>query len=70
METAPVGQAIGWTTPSGDYQVQVTATRTYQKSDNTYCREFTQSVAESKEQPSTTHGTACRQSDGTWQIVG
>ena len=70
METALAGQTLSWTTPSGDYQVQVTPTHMYQKADETYCREFTQAIGESKEAPTTTHGTACRQSDGTWQIVG
>lgn len=70
MESALAGQATSWTTPSGDYQVQVIPTRAYQKADGTYCREFTQSIGETKEAPSSSHGTACRQSDGTWQIVG
>jgi surface antigen len=70
MESALSGQTSSWTTPSGDYQVQVTPTRMFQKADNTYCREFTQSIQEGHEAPSSSHGTACRQSDGTWQIVG
>ena len=70
METSLSGQTTSWTTPSGDYQVQLTPAKAYQKADDTYCREFTQAIGESKQAPSTTHGTACRQSDGTWQIVG
>jgi surface antigen len=70
METSLSGQTTSWTTPSGDYQVQVTPAKAYQKADETYCREFTQAIGEAKEAPSTSHGTACRQSDGSWQIVG
>jgi len=70
METSLSGQTTSWTTPSGDYQVQVTPAKAYQKADETYCREFTQAIGEVKETPSTSHGTACRQSDGSWQIVG
>ena len=70
METSLSGQTTNWTTPSGDYQVQVTPAKAYQKADETYCREFTQAIGETKETPATSHGTACRQSDGTWQIVG
>jgi len=70
MESALSGQATSWTTPSGDYQVQVIPSRAYQKADNTYCREFTQSIQEGHSAPASSHGTACRQSDGTWQIVG
>jgi surface antigen len=70
MESALSGQTSRWTTPSGDYQVQLTPARAYQKADNTYCREFTQSIQEGHDTPSSSHGTACRQSDGSWQIVG
>jgi surface antigen len=72
METSLSGQTTNWTTPSGDYQVQLTPGRAYQKADETeaYCREFTQAIGETKEPPAMSHGTACRQSDGTWQIVG
>jgi surface antigen len=70
MESALSGQTSSWTTPSGGYEVQVTPTRMFQKADNTYCREFTQSIQEGHDAPSSSHGTACRQADGTWQIVG
>jgi surface antigen len=70
MESSLSGQTTSWTTPSGDYQVQLTPAKAYQKADDTYCREFTQAIGEPKEVPTTSRGTACRQSDGTWQIVG
>jgi len=67
MESAPTGQPITWTNPSG-VNVQLSATRTFQQADGTYCREFTQSIG-SGGQSSVAKGTACRQSDGTWQII-
>ena len=70
MESAITGQTTSWTNPSSGNTVRVSPTRTFQREDSTYCREFTQAIGEPKETPSTTHGTACRQSDGTWQIVG
>jgi surface antigen len=69
MESTLTGQSSSWTNPSSGYQVQVAPTRTFQQADSTYCREFTQSIT-SGNQPATTRGTACRQSDGSWQIVG
>jgi len=68
METALTGQSSGWTNPSSGYQVQVSPTRTFQQANSTYCREFTQSISV-KGQATTTRGTACRQADGSWQIV-
>ena len=69
MESTLTGQSSSWTNPSSGYQVQVAPTRTYQQANSTYCRDFTQSIKD-KDQPTTTRGTACRQSDGSWQIVG
>ena len=68
MDNASVGQTVSWTNPSSGDQVQVTPTRTYQPENNRYCREFTQSISEKGQGPAT-RGTACQQSDGSWQIV-
>ena len=69
MDNTMIGQTASWTTPSGGTLVRVSPSRTFQREDSTYCRDFTQSVGDNKDQ-ATTHGTACRQSDGSWQIVG
>jgi surface antigen len=69
MENTLTGQSSIWTNPSSGYQVQVAPIRTFQQADSTYCRDFTQSITV-KDQPATTRGTACRQSDGSWKIVG
>ena len=68
MERNPTGTSTGWSNPdSGNYGT-VTPTRTYQQSSGRYCREFIQTVtvAGSKQQM---YGTACRQPDGSWEIV-
>ena len=68
LETYPTGSQAEWRNPdSGNYGT-VTPTRTYQREDGTYCREFQQTVYVGG-QMEEAYGTACRQSDGTWRIV-
>lgn len=67
MEHAQTGQTIAWRDPAQDADYRVTPTRTYQAQDGRYCREFTEAaVIEGQKQQ--LYGTACRQSDGSWQI--
>jgi surface antigen len=42
--------------------------RTFQTASNEYCREFQQTVVIGGEEEQA-HGTACRQSNGSWRIV-
>ena len=68
LETAPTGTSSTWRNPDSGHYGTVTPTNTYQSSSGQYCREFTQTVnigGRSEE----AYGTACRQPDGTWQIV-
>ena len=68
LESTPSGSTSKWRNPdSGNYGT-FTPTRTFQRNDGKYCREYQQTVTvggDTKE----AHGTACRQPDGTWQIV-
>lgn len=66
--SAQIGQTITWNNPqSGNYGT-VTPTREGTSSTGAYCREFQQTiVVGGKSQQG--YGTACRQPDGTWQIV-
>jgi surface antigen len=66
MESAITGQTTSWTNPSSGNTVRVSPTRTFQREDSTYCREFTQAIGD---KDPAVRGTACRQSDGSWQIV-
>lgn len=68
LETAPTGTPSTWNNPDSGHSGTVTPTKTYQNSTGQYCREFSQTVnigGRSEE----AYGTACRQPDGTWQIV-
>jgi surface antigen len=68
LETTPNGRTTTWRNPDSNVYGTITPTRTY-SSAGTYCREYSQSiyVGGRKEQ---SYGTACRQPDGTWQVVG
>ena len=67
LETAPVGQSVAWQNPANRHAGSITPTQTYQTANGQYCREYQQAVTiDGKQQKS--HGTACRQPDGSWQI--
>jgi surface antigen len=67
LETAPSGHATTWRNPdSGNYGT-ITPTRTYQVEDR-YCREYQQTVTVGGRSEQA-FGRACRNPDGTWQIV-
>jgi surface antigen len=68
FETIPTGQTRQWSNPdSGNYGT-FTPTRTIQAPSGEVCREFTQTiVVGGKKQQG--YGKACRQGDGSWQIV-
>ena len=68
LETAPSGSSSTWRNPDSGHYGTVTPTSTYQNNSGQYCREFSQTVnigGRTEE----AYGTACRQPDGTWQIV-
>ena len=68
LESAPAGTSSTWRNPDSGHYGTVTPTKTYQSSSGQYCREFAQTVnigGRTEE----AYGTACRQPDGTWQIV-
>ncbi len=68
LEHGEDGQQIAWNNPRTGAQYQVVPTRTVQGSDGRYCREYTAtSVVSGRNQQ--TYGRACRQPDGSWQIV-
>ncbi len=68
LEHAPDGQAITWRNPEASTAHEVTPVRTYRRGDGRYCREYrTTSVIGGK--PQQVYGTACRQPDGSWELV-
>lgn len=68
LETEPSGTTSTWHNPDSGHSGTVTPQPAYQDSSGRYCREFQQSVVISGERQQA-YGTACRQPDGTWQIV-
>ena len=69
FETQPSGTTTSWRNPDSGHAGTVTPVRTYQRADGTYCRDFDQSITIDGHIEQAT-GTACRQTDGTWRIVG
>ena len=64
--TAPIGETVFWS--EGNASGYVTATREGRSSAGRYCREFQHEVTiGSKREQS--YGTACRQPDGSWEII-
>ena len=68
LETAKSGQRVTWTNPDTGADYTITPTRTYQRENGQYCRDFkTWGWIDGYEEE--LHGTACRMSDGTWRKV-
>jgi surface antigen len=68
LEYAPDGKTIEWHAPGENRHHQVTPGETYQADGGRYCREYTAKSIVGGEIVQT-YGTACRQPDGSWQIV-
>lgn len=66
---APVGERITWKNPQSGNQGTIATTRDGYTSSGTYCREYQQTVTVGK-QTELAYGTACKQADGAWKIVG
>ena len=67
LEYAQDRQAVAWVNPDTGNRYQVTPTRTYEDYGR-YCREFSrEAIIDGRSQ--TIYGRACRQQDGSWQIV-
>ena len=68
LEYAPVGTQNHWQNPETGHQGYSTPTHTYTRNDGTPCREFTTAVLIGGQREQAT-GVACRQGDGSWQIM-
>ncbi len=68
LETAPMGTTSSWQNPDSGNSGTVTPANTFQRSDGTYCREFSQTISVGG-RTEEAYGTACRQPDGSWKIV-
>lgn len=68
LETERSGVARPWRNPDSGVQGAVTADPAYQDADGRHCRPFSQTAKVGGED-STVRGNACRNADGSWQIV-
>lgn len=68
LETVPTGATSTWRNPDNGHSGTFTPTDTYRRPDGAYCREFQQTVIISGQRQHA-YGTACRQPDGSWQIL-
>lgn len=67
LEHAPPEETVSWEDRRGA-QYRVTPTETYETPEGRYCREY-QTTATIGGRTERVYGTACRQPDGSWQIV-
>ena len=65
LETSRDGGATTWRNSESGQRYSVTPTRTYEGASG-HCRDFT-TVTSIDGRDEAVHGTACRQSDGTWK---
>jgi surface antigen len=63
----PVGQPVGWASPTYGTEYQVTPVRQY-AAQGTTCREYVANAAVNGRWQQV-HGTACAQPDGSWRVV-
>ena len=68
LETAQAGQALPWSNPQSGNSGTITPQAPYKNSNGQYCREFQNKITVGGKTESG-YGTACRQPDGSWQIV-
>ncbi len=65
----PIGGTVTWNNPESGNHGSFTPVRDGQDQYGNYCREYQTTVTVGGEQQSA-YGTACRQPDGSWAIVG
>jgi surface antigen len=68
LENNRVGQASSWRNPDSGHEGTITPTKTYRNTDGVQCREFTHTINIGGKLEKA-FGNACRQPDGSWQIV-
>ena len=68
LEYSQTGQSKGWKNPDSGHSGTLTPTRTYKTASGQNCRDFETTIYVDGKQETGT-GRACRQADGTWQII-
>ncbi len=67
-QSAPIGETVSWDNPDSGNYGSVTPTREGESSYGRYCREYEQVIYVGGQQE-TAVGQACKNDDGTWEIV-
>ncbi len=65
---APMGEEITWNNPESGNSGSVSPVRDGEDTSGRYCREYQQTIYVGGQQE-TGYGTACKQPDGSWEIV-
>lgn len=68
LEYNQTNHAATWHNPDQNHDVVFTPTRTFQSNNGEYCREY-QTTVKIGGKSEKGYGTACRQPDGSWQMV-
>lgn len=68
LEYGPSGRPSYWHNPDSGNHGYVTPAPAYEAAPGQYCREYQQTITVGGRSENA-YGTACRQPDGTWQIV-
>lgn len=68
LESSQTGQTSAWRNPDSGNSGTITPTKTYQTAAGQNCREYQQTIIVGGKTEQA-HGTACRQPDGSWQVV-
>jgi 17 kDa outer membrane surface antigen len=68
LENARDGQSIVWNDARKQAQYEIVPTQSYRASNGRYCREYL-STATVGGQTRQVYGKACRQEDGSWELV-
>lgn len=66
--SAPLGEPISWNNPESGNYGSVTPTRDGYTAGGRYCREYEQTIFVGGQQE-TAVGTACQNTDGTWEVL-
>jgi len=68
LEYAADKEPVQWHDPDTGGEYRVTPTRTFERTDGRYCREYTtEATIDGKQQQ--VYGTSCRQADGSWEKI-
>lgn len=68
LEHAPDGRTVAWSGPQSGSDYEVTPVKTFRTQSGAYCRDYSTSAVIGGERQQL-YGTACRQPDGSWQLV-